>query len=72
MIESTSAIHTAASRARVYPLGSASAQTRLGLAVQRTLLRVATAPGVREVLAKVAAPGADEVRLPAYRFGSGG
>lgn len=44
----------------------ASPQSRLAIAVQRAALRVAAAPGIRQVVAKLSAPPTDEIELPDY------
>jgi len=48
----------------------ANPQTPLGLAVQRTVLRVAAAPGIRQVVGKLANPSANEVEFPDYEHDS--
>lgn len=44
----------------------ANPQTQVGIAVQRAVLRVAAAPGIRQVVGKLANPSANEVELPDY------
>lgn len=41
-------------------------QTRFGVALQHAVLRVASAPGVKQVAAKLFMPSADEIALPDY------
>jgi 2-polyprenyl-6-methoxyphenol hydroxylase-like FAD-dependent oxidoreductase len=44
----------------------ASPQSRLGIAVQHAALRVAAAPGIRQVIARLTAPPTDAIELPEY------
>jgi 2-polyprenyl-6-methoxyphenol hydroxylase-like FAD-dependent oxidoreductase len=44
----------------------ASPQSQLGIALQRAALHVAAAPGVRQVVSKLAAPPTDAIELPDY------
>ncbi|MBO0359210.1 FAD-dependent monooxygenase [Hymenobacter sp. BT186] len=44
-----------------------SPQSRLGIALQRAALRIAAAPGIRQVVSKLAAPPTDAIELPDYK-----
>jgi 2-polyprenyl-6-methoxyphenol hydroxylase-like FAD-dependent oxidoreductase len=39
-----------------------------GIAIQRAVLGIVSKPGIRDVLTKLAMPGADEIELPEYRY----
>ena len=43
-------------------------RSHLGISLQRTLLAVVSKPGLRDLLAKVAMPGADKIDLPDYSY----
>lgn len=43
-------------------------QSRIGIAIQRSLLGVAAAPGIRDVMSKFAMPPAEQFELPEYSF----
>jgi 2-polyprenyl-6-methoxyphenol hydroxylase-like FAD-dependent oxidoreductase len=45
-------------------------QTRFGVALQHAILRVAAAPGIKQVAAKLFMPSADEIELPTYDVGT--
>jgi len=41
-------------------------QTRFGVALQHAVLRVAAAPGIKQIATKLFISGADEIELPDY------